>query len=191
MLEQIIAIDEWLFTAIHFHFKNDLLDAVTPYIRDAKMWIPLYLFILWKVYSFNKKWFLVFLLTAIFLVTLTDQISASFFKPFFERLRPCHDPNLSEIINPLVSCGGQYGFISSHASNHFGLTVLFAFVFSKIQISWLKGWYFYVWAGVISLGQVYVGKHFPGDILVGALVGIFIGCLMTYFLKRITKTMNL
>jgi undecaprenyl-diphosphatase len=191
MLEQLNAIDEWIFTVIHFYLKNSFLDLVVPYIRDARLWIPLYIFILWKVYSMNKKWFVYFILTALILVTLTDQISASLFKPFFERLRPCHDSNLSEIINPLVSCGGQYGFVSSHASNHFGLAVLFSFIFSKIQIKWIKGWYFYVWAGVISLGQVYVGKHFPGDILVGALLGILIGFMMTHFFKKLTLKIDL
>lgn len=187
MLEYLIAIDKKLFVFIHFTLGNSFFDFVIPYIRDARFWIPLYVFILWQVFRFDKKIFFYFILTALILVTLTDQISASFFKPFFERLRPCHDPSLTEFKRELINCGGLFGFISSHATNHFGLAVLFAFFFRIKKIQWIKSWYFYVWAGIICFGQVYVGKHFPGDVLVGGIIGILIGWMMVQFFQKISN----
>lgn len=164
-----------IFKAIHHHGANALFDAVLPFIREARVWIPLYiLFIFLAIRVYKTKGFILvgFVLAA---VAIADRFSAGLMKPLFARLRPCHNPELQDIIRELVHCGGQYGFISSHATNHFALAVLFTWFFSERFSSNIYHWIFYLWASLICYAQVYVGKHYPGDVLVGALCGILIG----------------
>jgi undecaprenyl-diphosphatase len=180
MIDQIIAWDKALFIHIHNGLASPYLDTFMLFIREAKTWIPLYLlfaFLAIKKYKLNGLYFI--LLTAV-VVILGDRFSAGFMKPFFERLRPCHNPEfLAEgFIRNLLNCGGLYGFISSHATNHFGLAVLFTWFFKQIQSHSFTNWVFYLWAGLISFAQVYVGKHYPADVLVGAIFGILIGFLI-------------
>lgn len=107
---------------------------------------------------------------------ITDYTSASILKPLFERLRPCYDTSLSGKINILEDCGGQYSMPSSHASNHFGLAILWYWV---IRFLTGKKWnWVWLWAAVICYAQVYTGKHFPFDIVAGALLGIITGTCM-------------
>ena len=114
-------------------------------------------------------------IATIVVVALCDRFSAGYMKPFFERLRPCHEPSLAAHIRNLIDCGGQYGFISSHATNHFGMAVMFTWFFNKVSsMSWVN-WVFYLWAALVSFAQIYVGKHYLGDVLVGAVCGILIG----------------
>lgn len=113
---------------------------------------------------------------------LSDQGSVYFFKEVFERLRPCHQPALIEQIN-LVSgrCGGQFGFISSHASNVFGLAAFLVGIFKGRSVTKVI---LILWAVSVSISRVYLGVHFPFDVIFGACYGIIIGCSVT----RIVKT---
>ncbi len=184
MIESLIEIDKQLFIQIHNGLANDFLDQFLPVFREAKTWIPLYLiFAFFAFYRYRYSGFYI-LAAAGIIVLFADQFASGFMKPFFERLRPCHDPSLTEIIRPILDCGGQYGFVSSHAANHFGLAVIFSWFFNSIS-NWKSWqWVFYTWAGAISLAQVYVAKHFPADILVGGLAGLLIGWLIVTFLKK-------
>jgi undecaprenyl-diphosphatase len=96
-------------------------------------------------------------------------------KPFFERLRPCHDPSISHLVHVVDGCGGQYGFASSHASNSFALaTMLYFFFRTKFKYASIL----FIWAGLVAYSRVYVGVHFPGDIIVGALIGYLTGLIL-------------
>ena len=121
-----------------------------------------------------------FILFAVLTVVLTDQISSSFIKPFFERPRPCRDPILMNQIRMLLNgCSGGYSFTSSHATNHFGFAVYIYLTLGNIIGKWKYA--FLVWAAVIAYGQVYVGVHYPLDIICGALLGTTIGFMTAYF----------
>ena len=159
-----------------FLFLNSLhtpfWDSVMHALSGRVIWAPLYLAILLYLGFTYKRKFLIILLFVILAVTLADQVSVQLFKNVFHRLRPCHDPSLAGMVH-LVNgeCGGLYGFVSSHASNSFNVAFL-SLMFIK------RRWYticIIIWASVICYSRVYLGVHYPGDIICGAILGAFIG----------------
>lgn len=176
MLSSVEQFDRWLFTLINSRLSATWLDGIMLLLREPLTWVPLYIVML--VWSFRKMpaqawWFLV--LSAL-TFAITDFTSSSIIKPWIERERPCYDAALGDTIRSLVGCGGRYSMPSSHASNHFGLAM---FWFSTIRLVTGKKWHWlWVWALMICYAQVYVGKHFPGDIVAGCLLGMLAGWLM-------------
>jgi membrane-associated phospholipid phosphatase len=185
VIEKLIAIDQQAFVAIHHAMANPVFDVLLPLAREPLTWLPLYLaFAYLAIKKYKTQGLYIIIATAV-IVALCDRFSAGLIKPYFERLRPCHEPNLATYIRHLVDCGGQYGFISSHATNHFGMAVIFTWFFKKISRLPFLTWVFYAWAALISFAQIYVGKHYPGDVIVGMLVGIIIGKLILNILTRL------
>jgi undecaprenyl-diphosphatase len=184
-MNQLLQLDQELFLLINRGLAHPLLDALLPATRNMWLWAPLYLFfIAWLSINFGKKgWIVVGLVLLTF--ACTDMISSSFIKPLVDRLRPCNDPDLAEYVRLLVKCGGGKSFTSSHATNHFGLAMFLGVVlkpFFKPALFLLL-----LWAGTISLAQVYVGVHYPLDVIAGALLGSSIGFLISIFYKRYFK----
>ena len=183
MIDKLHHIDQQLFLAVHQGMQTEALDQWMPWFRNPKSWLFLYvLFLIYAIYRFKWKSIYILLATAL-IVLLADQFASGLMKPWIQRLRPCHDPDLAGSVRHLVDCGGLYGFVSSHASNHFGLAVIFSYVFRHL---WNTRWInvlFYGWAILICFAQVYVGKHFVGDVLVGGLAGWAIGSLIVNVLK--------
>lgn len=169
----ILSYDESLFFLINDHLQNGVLDAIMPWWRDKKTWFPLYLIIL--LFSVIKfRWKGLILVLAIGLSTgLSDLVSSKLMKPGFERVRPCNDAELKDQVRLIVGCGKAYSFTSSHAANHFAIATCIALTLGLLY-PWLR-WPFYLWAASISFGQVYVGVHYPSDVLVGGLIGWIIG----------------
>lgn len=162
-----------LFDFINQDLANPFLDAVLPIYREKTTWIPLYLVMVVLLYrSYGARKTLWLLLAVAATLAVADQLAASILKPWVGRLRPCAE---SDTVRILVGCGGKYGFPSNHATNHFALAML-------LSLTWLRGqargWRIsiFIWAASISLAQVYVGKHYPGDILAGAVLG----CLLAW-----------
>ena len=166
--------DTVIFLQINTIWINPIFDAVLPIWRNANSWVPLYLFlIVFSVVNFRSRSFF-WILGAVFTLVLTDQISSSLFKPFFERPRPCNDPVLMSHVRLLLDhCSGGYRFTSSHATNHFGFSVYVFVTLRSIFHKW--SYLFLFWAASVSYAQVYVGVHYPLDILCGALIGATIG----------------
>ncbi len=134
--------------------------------------------------NFGKRGW-TWILFAIINVTLTDQVSSSLVKKMIERIRPCNEEALVGKMRLLLEhCSGGYSFTSSHATNHFGFA-MFVFLTTKhIMGKWTR-WLF-IWAATISYGQVYVGVHYPLDVLAGSLLGMGIGALTAkYYNKKI------
>jgi len=177
--------DTQLLLKINTEWTNPLLDSIYPWYREANAWVPLYLFlIVFAIMNFKEKalpWILFAVLTA----TLTDQLSSSFIKNLVERPRPCREELLMGQVRLILNnCSGGYSFPSSHATNHFGFAMFLFLTLRPIMKKW--GYLFFIWAATIAYGQVYVGVHYPLDILAGTGLGCLIGYLTgTYFNKRI------
>jgi membrane-associated phospholipid phosphatase len=185
VIDQVLEFDTWLFLKINTVLTNPVLDTIFPLWRDSELWVPLYLFlIVFACMNFGKQaW--TWILFAIINVTLTDQISSSFLKKWVERIRPCNEETLIGKMRLLLEhCSGGFSFTSSHATNHFGFA-MFVFLTTRHFMGKWSRWLF-VWAATISYGQVYVGVHYPVDILGGALLGMGIGALTAkYYNKKI------
>ena len=173
-----------------FLFLNGLhvgwLDPVMTFISSEMGWIPFYavlLFFVFYKYHWKGLWVL---LGVIVVITLSDQISASVFKPIFHRLRPCYDPLIEDLVHlPNGKPGGHYGFISSHAANTFALA---SFIYMTMKKHYSKiGWLMFIWAAVVSYSRIYMGVHFPGDIICGAAVGMILGFGIGYLVNFVTN----
>ena len=177
IFQQIKDIDQALFYQINGVWHHPILDAVLPWTRHSNNWIPLYIgLIIWLIYQIGWKT-LKWILFALINVGLTDQISSSVFKPFFHRLRPCNDPALIGKTRLLLEhCSGGFSFTSSHAANHFGIAMFIFMTWGITQKKYTR--FFFVWAGVISFAQIYVGVHYPLDIFGGAIIGLVSGFAM-------------
>jgi len=166
-------LDRHLFLFLNGHY-NSFFDFVMYWLSDKLIWAPLYVVLLVMMYYTYRKAFWYILLLIALLITMTDQVSVMLFKDVFQRLRPCHEPELEGMVRTLYGkCGGSYGFISSHACNTFGVAV-FAGSILKIKYKWMLPALLF-WAAAISYSRVYLGVHYPGDILVGSIVGALIG----------------
>ena len=175
--------DRWLFTKINQDWTTPFLDTLFPFWREAMTWIPLYLFLLlFVLINFGKKawpWIIGLVLT----VAITDQISSHILKPLVNRPRPCHDVLLADHIRLLLNyCSDSRSFTSSHAANHFGIGI---FIFYTLK-PYFKNWtYLYLlWAATVSYGQIYIGVHYPLDVLGGALLGSGIGYLTAFYFNK-------
>ncbi len=180
---ELLAKDQALFSLINGNWTHSILDLILPWCRNASNWYPFYAILL--VYLFIKwrkdtwKW----LLFAVINLTITDQISSSIFKPLVHRLRPCADPLMEGKIRLLLDhCSGGFSFTSSHAANHFGLA-MFLFI-SLTPLFKNYTWLFFIWAGIISYAQIYVGVHYPLDVIAGAIIGLAVGKLNGRIFKK-------
>jgi membrane-associated phospholipid phosphatase len=171
--ETIVHYDHMVWYYLNTQWHNAFFDTVIPFLRNPWFWAPLYLFlIIFMPKKFGKQgwiWCAGFLIT----FAISDQVSAHLMKPFFHRVRPCNNPFLADIVHIIVPCGSGQSFPSSHATNHFALAV-----FSAVSLGHMARWVWAVgliWAASVSYAQVYVGVHFPFDVLCGGLLGATIG----------------
>lgn len=172
MIDRVICIDKSVLLAVN-SFSSCYWDSFMWNTSQTVTWIPFLLSILYVIYRNNtfKKTLLILFSIAVAIV-LADQISSGFFKPIFHRFRPTHDPEISEMVRVVNGYkGGLYGFVSSHAANSFA-AVTFIVLLLKNRILSL---FLVIWAIIVCYSRMYLGVHFLGDILCGALVGIFSG----------------
>ena len=176
MVSTLLGYDQWLFELINHHGHHFILDTIMPYWRNKLFWVPAYAALLiFMIYRFKIK-ALYFGLAIGATVGIADTVSSQWIKKSVQRVRPCNDPEQKEEVQLLVRCGGGYSFTSSHATNHFAIAVFIIGTLGRIYRRW--NFWLLLWAGSIALGQVYVGVHYPLDIIAGGLVGSFIGYLV-------------
>lgn len=173
MMDAVINADQQLFLALN-GMHSAFFDFMMFWLSDKLIWIPLYLWLLYRLIRLNKSQWWLMVVAVVVLVTLTDQVSVQLFKNVFHRLRPCHDPGLEGLVRTLNGhCGGSYGFVSSHACNTAGVAI-FAGMALRSQLRWLLP-VLILWSVLISYSRIYLGVHFPGDVLAGFSVGALIG----------------
>lgn len=183
MIDQLITLDKEL-----FFFLNGLhapwLDPIMFTLSKTWVWTPLYIFLLYHILKEYKVKSWSVLLAIGLTILLADQITSSFMKPFFERLRPTREPDMEGLIHFVNGYkGGTFGFASSHAANTFG-TAMFLWLLFKTSKPWMA-WLF-LYATVVSYTRIYLGVHYPGDILAGGAIGILCGWMSFSLLNWLT-----
>lgn len=150
---------------------------------DKLFWLPFYLFIIFIIIKEFKKKSVYVLLAISFLITICDQKASNLIKNNVKRLRPSHEPALQNLIHLCkAGRGGEYGFISSHSANAFGLVKFLILLLPK-KYNWLKITLLF-WAILVAYSRIYNGVHYPSDIIIAMLLGIIYGFLVKYILPK-------
>lgn len=188
MIEWLKAIDSSIVLAIN-GTHNHFLDTLFWLLSGKLTWVPLYLlllFFVWKYFGFRKM--ILFLVIVGATIALVDITSVVFFKETFQRYRPSHHLVLAKQLyfhvatNGDVYKGGQYGFVSSHAANFFSLTILAGMTLRPFRKNLI--WLLFIIACMVSLSRVYLGVHYPSDVVVGGLWGATISYLSFRFVLK-------
>jgi undecaprenyl-diphosphatase len=163
---------EWFLWLNSFHTPT--FDVVMFWVTYRFTWLPLYFYLIYLLYKKFGKIFWQNLLFVALSAGLSDRITSGLMKPYFQRFRPCHDPAIQYIVHVVGDCGGQYGFASSHAANCFALATAFYLLNGNAKLTF----FLFIWAIIVSYSRIYVGVHFPTDLLAGALVGILVSIVL-------------
>ena len=175
MLDELISLDEQLFLFLN-GLGTPTWDGFWMFMTKSITAIPLYVVLLFLCYRFfGIKGTLIIIVAVALMITCTDQLS-NFFKYGLKRLRPCHNPEINGIMRLVKSyCGGKYAFFSAHSANSFAVASFFSFMFRK-KIRFLALFLMF-WACLVAYSRVYIGVHFPLDIIIGAVIGSLFGWL--------------
>lgn len=204
-MERLIELDTRLFIWINGHHCG-ISDWLLWIASQAWSWAIVLLFV-WWYFSFyltrhsknnntgqqqvmlrSNVWWII-LVGIVLCFLLSDRISVMCFKDVFQRLRPCHA--LEDVRMFHTHCGGKYGFVSSHAANVFSLAMFLTFFCRKyiIRKRWI-GWTLFCWAIVVGYSRPYLGKHYPGDVVCGALLGLIIGWVVYWIISKIAARVS-
>ena len=183
MFEEILKLDYKLFLFLN-NLGTTKFDAFWLSLSKIEANIVMYLFLIFLFFHIKKlrpKFLYIFYLLFVIalMITITDQ-GANFFKDSFQRLRPCYNESIIDSLRLVKeNCGGKYGFFSAHASNSFSLAIFFGLLFkNRIRYMIIIT---IVYASLISYSRIYLGVHFPIDIIVGSSFGIFVGFIIYSF----------
>jgi len=188
MFNKLLGLDKTLFL-----FLNDkhtiIFDFIMYWASNKLIWIPLYILFIYLLVKFYKKQAFWIILGALLVVGLSDLISVHVFKNVFLRLRPCHDPSIAQFVHLVRNhCGGDYGFYSSHASNHFALATWLGF-FLKKKIKLIR-LFLILWASLIAYSRIYLGVHFPLDVITGIGMGVLLSWISFQIFIKLPVQIN-
>ncbi len=181
MIETIKQIDTDIFLILN-SCNSPFWDTIMYWISSKTLWFPVYLFVIYLFFKKYKKKAIFIVLALIILVGIADLTSVYLFKNIFLRYRPCHNLDIYNIVHIVNNkCGGTYGFVSSHATNVFVIVSFVSLIFKNRNTTIVA-----VFLGlIISYSRIYLGVHYPADIIGGITVGIFIGSVGFFISKKI------
>lgn len=182
MLEKILSIDTELFVFLN-GLGSEKYDGFWLIITKQTSWIPLFLFLLYLIFKkLGTKQTLYLMLFVTILLVFTDQI-ANVFKNGFQRLRPCNNPEINTFIR-IVQSRTSFGFFSGHATSSMGVATFLYLIFKK---DFNHFWLLFLWPLIFAYSRIYLGLHYPLDILSGYLFGGILGFLMFKFYRMAQK----
>ena len=187
MLDWLIELDKELLLAIN-GWNSSFFDPIMVFITSKWSGIPIYIALLYMIFRKRDTKTAILMVAAVLLTfALTDQLAVHLFKNTIERFRPGWDPTTEHLIRMLEHKGGKYGFISNHAANYYGRAVISSGILKK------RGYtiFIFCWSVAVADSRVYVGKHFPGDVICGAMFGALVGWLVLKLFRFIVKKYNL
>jgi undecaprenyl-diphosphatase len=182
MIEVLNDIDQQCLLWLNGH-HSAFFDQFMFFASAKFVWIPLYAvilgFIIWK-YRWKSLWII---LAVVVLITLSDQI-ANVLKYSVKRLRPCKDPEIGHLVYLVNNyCRGAFGFVSGHAANTFALATFVSLLFRKRWVTFS----IIIWAIMVSYSRIYLGVHYPGDVICGAILGTILGIGVYALLRRMVR----
>jgi undecaprenyl-diphosphatase len=186
MMDFLAALDTQIFIAIHSAVHFAQADKFVMLFTGRFIWIPMYIALAWGLWrSYGTKKTLICLVAIGLTITFADQLCATFIRPFVERLRPA---NLGNPVHRFVHVvngyrGGMYGFPSCHAANTFALASILMFITHNRRLTV----FIYTWAVLNCYTRLYLGVHYPGDLIAGAAVGTLVAFVMWWLLCRVVK----
>ncbi len=175
MTDKLLKLDREIF--LYLNGKHvDWLDSPMFIFTHTLSWMPLFLVLLYFIAKEYRQQTWIFVIGIALAIALADQITSSVMKPYFIRWRPSHDPSLTGMVHLVKNyVGGKYGFASSHAANTFAVAT-FIYSLLKKRRRWIS--LIFIWAIFVCYTRIYLGVHYPGDLIAGALVGAFSGWVM-------------
>ena len=182
MIDYIKHLDQQLLLAIN-SIHSPIFDTIMWWVSKTQTWVPLYIFIIYLLVKRSGKRIWIYLIAATVLILLSDQLS-DLIKNHVQRLRPTHCPEIEGLVHLVREYrGGLYGFVSSHAANSFAVATFISLLFKKRYLTAIM----FVYAVLVSYSRMYLGVHYPLDVLCGALLGTTIGWLVYFVINLIEK----
>jgi len=173
------SIDLTIFYFINHTISTGFLDKFFSIITDVKSWYIVYVVLLSIVFFKGGRQGKLAVLGILVLIVVTDQIGYKLLKELFQRLRPCN--SLADVLTP-IGCNGSYSFPSNHAINNFAAAAFFSAIYKKYKVI------LYITASLIAISRVYLGLHYPSDIIAGAAIGMAFGYLFGYIVLKLNSS---
>ena len=190
IINEIILRDQEIFIYLN-NLGNPTWDGFWLFITNKYSGIPLYLFLLYLIYkNFSPKVLFVTLLCIALGITFSDQLSNLFKNHLFLRLRPCYEESVYPYVRLVKdSCGGKYGYFSAHAGNGFMIATFLSLVF-KNKVKYLP-YLLFIWASLVAYSRIYIGVHYPLDIITGVFFAVIIAFIIFSLWKYLILRFNL